>query len=304
MQPDRLSNSRPIRDRTDLIPMDVSQASYQIIADLLASRTGQHLTESRRWRIGTALAGVFREHGISNVDQLVCLLDEPRRRSHDHDLATEVVEALLNNETYFFRDKPTFDQIPEDILPELARRRAQTRRLSIWCAGCSTGQEVHSLAMLFEDQKERWDGWTIDILGTDISHRAIRAARTGLYSQFEVQRGLGVAQMLRHFEETPAGWQIRDHVRHITRFQQHNVLTEPPARARFDLILCRNVLLYFTQGTREAAFQRLSGAMTNDGFLMLGAGETVVGQTSAFHPSTGRLSVYERRENQADFTFH
>lgn len=279
--------------------MEVSQASYQIIADLLAARTGQHLTESRRWRVGTALAGVFREHGISNVDQLVCLLDEPRRRTHDRDLATEVVEALLNNETYFFRDKPTFDQIPEDILPDIARKRAHAKRISIWCAGCSTGQEVHSLAMLFEDQKDRWDGWSIDILGTDVSHKAIHAARTGLYSQFEVQRGLGVAQMLRHFEETPGGWQIQDHVRHITRFQQHNVLTDPPARARFDLVLCRNVLLYFDPETRGRAFQRLASAMARDGYLMLGAGETVVGQTKSFVPSGKRLSLYELNETAA-----
>ena len=276
--------------------MEVNQASYQIIADLLAARTGQHLTESRRWRVPTALAGIFREHGISNVDQLVCLLDEPRRRTSDHDLATEVVEALLNNETYFFRDKPAFDQIPEDILPELARRREHTKRISIWCAGCSTGQEVHSLAMLFEDQKDRWAGWTIDILGTDVSHRAIRAARTGLYSQFEVQRGLGVAQMLRHFDETPDGWQIRDHVRGITRFQQHNILTEPPGRQRFDLVLCRNVLLYFERENRETAFRRLSAALARDGFLMLGAGETVIGQTRDFTPSPKRMSIYELRE--------
>lgn len=273
--------------------MDVSQASYQIIADLLAARTGQHLTESRRWRVVTALSGVFREHGISNVDQLVCLLDEPRRRSHDRDLATEVVEALLNNETYFFRDKPTFDQIPDHILPELRRRREHSRRLSIWCAGCSTGQEVHSLAMMFEDNKDQWQGWSIDILGTDVSHKAIRSARMGLYSQFEVQRGLGVAQMLRHFEETPHGWQIHDHLRRLTRFQQHNVLSDPPARARFDLILCRNVMLYFDQGTRAQAFERLASAMALDGFLMLGAGETVVGQTRAFVPAEKRLSVYE-----------
>jgi len=274
--------------------MEVSEASYQIIADLLESHTGQHLTESRRWRIGTALAGVFREYGISNIDQLVCLLEEPRRRSYDRDLATQVVEALLNNETYFFRDKPTFDQLPGDILPELAQRRRHTRRLSIWCAGCSTGQEVHSLAMVFEDQKERWAGGTIDILGTDVSHHAIRAARSGLYSQFEVQRGLGVAQMLRHFDETPHGWQIRDHVRQITRFDQHNVLSEPPAHARFDLILCRNVLLYFEPATRKAAFDRLAKAIQPDGFLMLGAGETVVGQTQEFVPFGRNISIYQR----------
>ena len=279
--------------------MEASQASHQIIADLLASRTGQHLTESRRWRVGTALAGVFRAHGISNIDQLVCLLDIPRRRSTDHDLATEVVEALLNNETYFFRDKPTFDQVPENILPEIARRRASTKRISIWCAGCSTGQEVHSLAMLFEDQKDRWEGWDIDILGTDVSHKVVRAARTGLYSQFEVQRGLGVAQMLRHFEETPDGWQIKDHVRQITRFQQHNVLTEPPERGRFDLILCRNVLLYFDQDTRRNAFTRLASAIAPGGFLMLGAGETVVGQTRDFVSLKGQVSMYELQGSAA-----
>lgn len=276
--------------------MEVSEVSYQIIAELLCAHTGQQLTESRRWRIGSALGGVFRQHGISNIDQLVCLLDVPRRRSHDHDLASEVVEALLNNETYFFRDKPTFDQIPEQVLPELARSREHAKRISIWCAGCSTGQEVHSLAMLFEDQKERWRGWTIDILGTDVSHSAVRTARTGLYSQFEVQRGLGIAQMLRHFDETPDGWQIRDHVRHITRFQQHNVLTEPPARQRFDLILCRNVLLYFDRPTRELAFDRLSSGLARDGFLMLGAGETVVGQTRAFVPSAQRAGLYELQD--------
>ena len=279
--------------------MEVSEASYQIIADLLESHTGQHLTESRRWRIGTALAGVFREHGISNIDQLVCLLEEPRRRSYDRDLATQVVEALLNNETYFFRDMPTFDQLPSEILPELAQRRRHTRRLSIWCAGCSTGQEVHSLAMVFEDQKERWAGWTTDILGTDVSHHAIRAARSGLYSQFEVQRGLGVAQMLRHFDETPHGWQIRDHVRQITRFDQHNVLSEPPAHARFDLILCRNVLLYFEPATRKAAFDRLAQAIQPDGFLMLGAGETVMGQTQEFVPFGRNISIYQRSGQMA-----
>lgn len=274
--------------------IDSSHASHQIVADLLAERTGQQLTESRRWRVSSALAGIFREYGISNVDQLVCLLDEPRRRSSDRDLATEVVEALLNNETYFFRDKPTFDQLPSEILPLLAERRRDTKRLTIWSAGCSTGQEVHSLAMLLAEQKDRWAGWSIDILGTDVSHKAIRAARSGLYSQFEIQRGLGVAQMLRHFEETPAGWQILEEVRRTTRFQQHNILTEPPLRQPVDLILCRNVLLYFDVETRRRAFARLSGALAPDGFLMLGAGETVVGQTDAFVPADKRASLYLR----------
>ena len=273
--------------------MEAHHASHQIIADLLSEHTGQHLTESRRWRVSTALAGVFREYGISNVDQLVCLLESQNTLGQRRALTQKVVEALLNNETYFFRDKPTFDQLPEVILPDLARKRADVRRLSIWCAGCSTGQEVHSVAMLFADNPERWHGWTIDILGTDISERAIEAARTGLYSQFEVQRGLGVIEMLRHFDETPAGWQIKKDTRKTVRFERHNVLAEPPARARFDLILCRNVLLYFDPATREKAFARLATAISPAGYLMLGAGETVVGQTTAFSPSPERVSLYQ-----------
>ncbi|MEL6237784.1 MAG: protein-glutamate O-methyltransferase CheR [Pseudomonadota bacterium] len=273
--------------------MDEYQASHQIIADLLAQHTGQHLTESRRWRVSTALAGVFREHGITNVDQLVCLLEGQHTAAERRALTRRVVEALLNNETYFFRDKPTFDQLPQHILPAIAHRRADTRRLSIWCAGCSTGQEVQSLAMAFADNPERWHGWTIELLGTDVSQRAIEAASSGLYSQFEVQRGLGVIEMLRHFDETPTGWLVKEETRRITQFKKHNVLDEPPARARFDLVLCRNVLLYFDQPTREKAFARLASAMNADGFLMLGAGETVVGQTSAFAPVPDRASVYE-----------
>jgi chemotaxis protein methyltransferase CheR len=273
--------------------MEVSEASHQIIADLLAARTGQHLTESRRWRVNSALGGIFREHGISNVDQLVCLLAAPPGGPESPDLSQEVVEALLNNETYFFRDKPTFDQLPDEILPELAHRRKDVRRLSIWSAGCSTGQEVYSLAMLFIDQRERWQGWTIDILGTDVSHRAINAARSGLYSQFEVQRGLGVTQMLSHFDETPRGWQVRDDARRMVRFRQHNMLGPHPGRMPFDLVLCRNVLLYFDRATRAEAFARLSGAVMPDGFLMLGAGETVVGQTDRFGPTARRASFFE-----------
>jgi chemotaxis protein methyltransferase CheR len=274
--------------------MEASEASYQIIADLLEARTGQHLTESRRWRVNSALAGIFRAHGISNVDQLVCLLATPPGGPGTGDLAQEVVEALLNNETYFFRDKPTFDQLPGEILPELARRRQSARRLSIWSAGCSTGQEVYSLAMLFAEQAERWHGWTIDILGTDVSHSAVAAARSATYSQFEVQRGLGVAQMLRHFDETPRGWQVRGDIRAMVRFAQHNLLNvQHPARMPFDLVLCRNVLLYFDRPTRSQAFDRLASAVMPDGFLMLGAGETVIGQTDRFAPISRRASFFE-----------
>ena len=268
--------------------MALTDASHRIVAELLAARTGQELTESRLWRLPSALASIFRERGISNLDQLVCLLEHPGEQR----LAGEIVEALLNNETYFFRDHAYFSTITNQVLPDLARERACSRRLTIWSAGCSTGQEVLSLAMQFAEQPARWSGWKIDILGTDVSGKAIASARAGVYSQFEIQRGISVAQMLNFFTETTGGWEASERIRSMTRFMQHNVLEMPPAPARFDLILCRNVLLYFDVATRRRVFDRLHSAMAPDGFMMLGAGETVVGQTDRFEPASCGSALY------------
>lgn len=269
--------------------MGVNDASHAIIADLLCQKTGQQLTESRRWRVSTALAGLFREFGIDNVDQLACMLERPGEQH----LATKVVEALLNNETYFFRDHVYFMTLANQVLPDLARKRAQAKKLSIWSAGCSTGQEALSLAMLFCEQPGRWQDWQIEIVGTDVSGKAIATAKTGCYSQFEIQRGISVAQMLNFFSETPRGWQASDRICSMTRFQQHSILDYPPSPGRFDLVLCRNVLLYFDRPTRSAAFDRLATATAQDGWLMLGAGESVVGQTERFETSEWGSAIYK-----------
>lgn len=270
--------------------MEVSEISHRIIADLLAARTGQHLTEDRRWRIESALSGIFRERGISNVDQLVCLLAEPSGKG----LAQQVVEALLNNETYFFRDRSMFDMIDRHALTQLERKRADTKRLSIWSAGCSTGQEPLSLAMMFAAQPARWAGWKIEINGTDVSANAIAAAKAGTYTQFEIQRGLGVTQMISHFTETPGGWQANRELREMVRYRVGNILEPADQLPRHDLVLCRNVLLYFDSATRDRAFQRLSETIAPDGYLMLGAGETAVGRTTAFQPSADMQGLYSR----------
>ncbi|AKM06315.1 CheR family methyltransferase [Pelagerythrobacter marensis] len=268
------------------------QISHRIIADLLMQRTGQQLTRGREWRIDSALAGLYRECGIANVEQLACLLADP----DSGDLSQRVVEALLNNETYFFRDRQLFQQLTETVLPDLAKRRAHARRLSIWSAGCSTGQEALSLSMLFADQPQTWRGWTIDILGTDVSAQAVTAARRACYSQFEIQRGLGVAQMLKHFRETPQGWQPDPVLLRPIRYRVGNVLDEQPRPERFDLVLCRNVLLYFDHETRRTAFERVASSLREDGWLMLGSGETVAGKTDAFAPATAVQGLYRRPE--------
>jgi len=177
-------------------------------------------------------------------------------------------------------------------LPELAKRRHQSKRLRIWSAGCSTGQEVYSLAMLFADDPERWNGWTIDILGSDVSNHCVDRARAGTYSQFEVQRGLGINQMIKWFEESPDGWRAVESLRKPVRFQVHNILEPPPHPGGFEIVLCRNVLLYLSSDKKALAFDRLSSAMAEDGWLMLGAGETVIGQTSKLGADINARGLY------------
>jgi chemotaxis protein methyltransferase CheR len=259
--------------------VQVSDASSRILAGLLEARTGQQLTMSRRWRIETALQPLMRERGLGSLDGLVAALVA---RS-DERLAEAVVEALLNNETFFFRDRQAFELLLGPGLQRLQTLRRHERRLSIWCAGCSTGQEAYSIAMHFAEQKARWAGWTIDIIGTDVSRAAVEQARSGVYSQFEVQRGLPVVQMMRWFEQLPgAAWRIASDLKRSVRFEVASLVGSAAPADGFDIILCRNVLLYFSPETRRAAFARLASAAAEDGALMLGAGETVIGQTDAF----------------------
>ena len=256
--------------------MQISDSSSRILAGLLEARTGQQLTMSRRWRIETALSTLLRERGIATLDELITILVMGKEPG----LSQQVVEALLNNETSFFRDRAPFDVLQRHALPELAQRRHKSKRLRIWSAGCSTGQEVYSLAMLFAEDPEQWRGWTIDILGTDVSNGCVDRARAGSYSQFEVQRGLGINQMIKWFEECADGWRAVEALRKPVRFQVHNLLEPSPHPGGFDIVLCRNVLLYLSPEKKALAFERIAGAMAEDGWLMLGAGETVIGQTS------------------------
>lgn len=274
--------------------MQVSDSSSRILAGLLEARTGQQLALSRRWRIETALSSILRERGIAQLEELITTLVMGRETA----LATRVVEALLNNETYFLRDRNPFDLLAREVLPTLAERRKAHRRIRIWSAGCSTGQEAYSLAMLFARDPQMWRGWTIDILATDVSTSVVERARAGVYTQFEVQRGLGVQEMLRCFDECDDGWRIDAALRRSVRFQVHNVLDAPPSPNQFDLVLCRNVLLYFCAEKRTKAFARLSSAMAPDAWLMLGAGETVIGQTDRLAADTDRRGLYKLVDTQ------
>lgn len=268
--------------------MEISDSAGRLLAGLLEARTGQKLTMNRRWRIETALAGLMRQREFASLDDLIAAI----LSSRDPVLADQVVDALLNNETFFFRDRAAFELLLGPALDHLAGMRSREKKIAIWCAGCSTGQEAYSIAMSFADSKARWDGWRISILGTDVSATAMGQAREGLYSQFEVQRGLPIMQMMRWFQEDEGGWRIAPELRRAVKFQVHNLHEPPPSPGRFDIILCRNVLLYLSMERRRAAFDRLAEASGPETMLLLGAGETVIGQTDQFISDSRYRGLY------------
>lgn len=268
--------------------MELSPLTVRVFRELLETRTGQQLSENRLWRVETSLKPLLQARGIESPEALALMV----AKGGDPALADAVAEALLNHESFFFRDPPAFGQLIETISGPVRTSRMAERRLRIWSAGCSTGQEVYSLAISFAERPELWNGWSIDILGTDVSKAAIERARAGCYSQFEIQRGLPVRQMLRWFESKAEDWHAAGELKRGVSLQVHNLLGCPPAGPPFDVILCRNVLLYFPQNVREGVFERLCSAIASDGVLMLGAGETVLGQTSLFEVNPDARGLY------------
>lgn len=260
-------------------------AARVVLGALLRARTGQQLSAGRAWRFETALGPLLAELSLTDVDALVTrLLD-----GSDATVATRIVDALLNQETSFFRDAGILEQAAEAVrdrggAPGPVRPR-------IWCAACATGQEPLSLAMLFAEAGDAMP----DIVATDVSGSALARARVGRFSHFEIQRGLPVRRMLRWFtsDEGERTWTAHAALTRAISWRRHNLVTDA-VPGRFDLVLCRNVLFYLTPVAREQALERLAEAVRPGGLLLLGAGETVIGQSDAFRPSARRRGFYER----------
>lgn len=266
----------------------MSPAAIRTLAAMLEARTGQQLAPGRRWRMDLALKPLMQARGLDTLDAVAALATG----GSDPQLADTVVDALLNNETSFFRDGAAFKTLTDTVLPRLLARRPAGRRLRLWCAGCSTGQEAYSLAMAFATDA-RLAATAIDIVATDISRSAVARARTGVYAQREVQRGLPVRLMLDWFHERSDGaWEAAPALRARLTFQVRGLLDPPPLLGLFDVVLCRNVLLYFDAARRGRVFERLADALMPDGVLMLGAGETVVGQTARFAADPAMRGFY------------
>lgn len=254
-----------------------------LIASLLERHTGQQLAPSRGWRIETMLSPLLRERGFADFDSLVRAL----RTARDPSLAEAVVDALLNRETSFFRDAGVLEQVADAAI---AMQAEQSRPVRIWSAGCSTGQEAVSLAMLFA---ERAGGMTVpEIQATDISITALSRARSATYTQFEVQRGLPIRRLIQWFDPAGQDWIVKPELRNRVRYHRHNLAGDPPLASRHDIILCRNVLLYFPSATRGRVLDMLAGALRPGGLIVLGAGETVIGHSDRLQPSTAWRGLY------------
>lgn len=266
----------------------MTELDFEFLCAFLKARSGLSLTTDKRYLIESRLGSVCRQVGIDTLSQLVSHLKSGRRG----DLETLVVEAMTTNETFFFRDKAPFDLFRDVLLPRFLSARASTRKLRIWCAAASTGQEPYSLAMLLDQASARTTGWHFEILATDISTEVLEKAKAGLYNQFEVQRGLPIQMLVKYFTRVGDQWQISPHIRAKVDYRPLNLIKSFSHLGSFDVIYCRNVLIYFDKATKTDVLQRLANAMAPDGALLLGAAETVIGLTDALSPDPINRGLY------------
>lgn len=266
----------------------MSPAEYDYLRQFLKSRSGLVLSNEKQYLIESRLLPVARKAGLQSIAALVAKLKEPRETA----LAEAVVEAMTTNESFFYRDKTPFEHFTQMMMPELLKARASSKKIRIWCAAASTGQEPYTLAMCLKEMERQLVGWRIEILGTDISNEVLDRAKAGTYTQFEVQRGLPIQLLLKYFTQQGESWTISPQLRSMVQWKKFNLLDSFAGFGQFDIVFCRNVLIYFDQATKVDILGRIAKTMAPDGYLVLGAAETVVGLTDAFKPAPDRRGLY------------
>jgi chemotaxis protein methyltransferase CheR len=265
----------------------MNPADFDTISNLVRERSGLVLTSDKAYLIESRLAPLARKLSMASVAEVASAI----RLRRDEKVIAQVVDAMTTNETFFFRDKTPFDTLENLVLPDLVARRPG-KPLRIWCAAASTGQEPYSIAMLVDSLAAKMNRCTVEIVATDISERCLEKARAGVYTQFEVQRGLPVQMLLKHFEKQGDLWKVKDNIRNMIRWRPANLLENFSGLGRFDAIFCRNVLIYFDAPTKKAVLERAVKQLEDPGYLFLGAAETVLGVTEAFKPSTTHRGLY------------
>lgn len=261
---------------------------FDLLSSLVRSRSGLVLTRDKAYLLESRLLPVARKWAVKSLAELAAML----RSRLDAELVRDVVEAMTTNESFFFRDIKPFDQFRSHVLPQLLRARAASKSIRIWSAACSSGQEPYSLAMILSEQRAQLAAWRIEIVASDLSTEILEKAQAGMYSQFEVQRGLPIQLLLKYFKQQGERWQVDDTIRKMVHFRPFNLLDDMALLGRFDVVFCRNVLIYFDQPTKSSVLGRIARQMAPDGYLYLGGAETVLGISDKLQPVPDNRGMY------------
>lgn len=261
---------------------------FDVYANLLKEKSGLTLTPDKSYLIESRLTPIAKQWGFESLDAMtVAMAGVP-----DQALIKDVVEAMTTNETSFFRDNRPFDNLKNLLNSFIKEKRGANKNLKIWCAACSSGQEPYSLAMMLEDLKPEYPGWNFSITATDIDHKIIEQAKAGIYSQFEVQRGLPIQMLMNYFDQNENNWHLKDTIKSKITFKYFNLLDSMASLGQFDIIFCRNVLIYFDPETKKQTLEKMRKQLASDGFLFLGGAETVMGITEEFAAAKDLRGVY------------
>ena len=266
----------------------MNAADFDYLAAPLKERSGLVIAPDKTYLLEARLMPIARSRKIASLDHLVGEM----RSTRSELLIGAVVDAMTTNETSFFRDRHPFDAMKKQILPALIQRRAAQKHLRIWSAACSTGQEAYSLAMMLRDDFPMLATWRVEIVGTDISPSVVTRAKDGAYSTFEVQRGLPIQLLVKHFEQVGEQWRIKPELKKTVDFRLFNLLGELSPLGQFDVIFCRNVLIYFDLPTKSRVLDAMHGRLAKDGALVLGGAESVFGICNKFSDIPGLRGIY------------
>lgn len=266
---------------------------FDIYKDLLKQKSGLTLTPDKSYLLDSRLNPVAKKYGYSSIDAMTDNL----RAVPSKELVNAIVEAMTTNETSFFRDAKPFEIFKTVVLPYFKTDSSRPKRIRIWCAAASSGQEPYSLAMLIREEMPKYPGWSFEILATDISHDILNQAKQGLYTQFEVQRGLPIQYLMKYFTQQEDKWQLNKEIRDMIKFDYFNLLDSMAILGQFDIIFCRNVLIYFDQPTKKSVMDRMANQINKDGFFFLGGAETVLGITESFVSIKDQRGLYAKPDS-------
>ncbi|MEZ5936941.1 MAG: protein-glutamate O-methyltransferase CheR [Hyphomonadaceae bacterium] len=265
----------------------MNSQDFEFVASLLRMRSGIVLTPDKTYLLESRLGPLARKEGLPSIEDLVQVV----RSRREERLIAQLVDVMTTNETFFFRDRTPFDILKDTVLPKLAQERRGSR-IRLWCAACSTGQEPYSIAMMLDQSPQLTNGVPVEIVASDISDRCLERARQGLFTQFEVQRGLPIQMLMQYFTQQDDQWRISEKIRSRIGFRKQNLLESFMGLGRFDIILCRNVLIYFDTPTKAGILDKMAAQMNPGGSLLLGAAETVLGVTNNWQPNPERRGLY------------